>query len=138
MRRHASRSLAVWSWALLALLAAHDVTHALDEGLETRLSQLALVAVPQWLVLAIVMAVVLRGGPARSANAAFVLGVGVTVGFALVHLLPFSPAAYWELQPSVASWLLAWLPAAVGLMLAGLAWSQRRPPARVPVALPRS
>ena len=127
MPRHVSRSLAVWSGVLLALVAAHDLTHALDDGLETRLSDLALVAVPQWLLLAVVMAVVLRGDRARGATAALVLGIGVSIGFAVIHLLPFSLAAYWELQPSVASWLLAWLPAATGFAVAALAWSQRRP-----------
>ena len=52
MPRHAPPSLAVGSLALLALLAAHDLTHALDDGLETRLGDLALVAIPQWLALA--------------------------------------------------------------------------------------
>ena len=126
MPRHVSRSLAVWPGVLLALLAAHDLTHALDDGLETRLSDLALVAVPQWLLLAVAMAVVLRGNRARSA-AALVLGMGVSIGFAVIHLLPFSLASYWELQPSVASWILAWLPAVIGVAVAALAWTQRGP-----------
>jgi len=135
MARRASRSVGVWAWVLLALLAAHDVTHVLDERLETRLGELALVAVPQWLVLAVVMAVILRGDRARSAAAALLLGIGATVGFAGAHLAPFSLSAYWDLQPSVVSWLLAWLPAAVGLVLAALAWPQwRRPAPRAPVA----
>jgi len=116
----------VWSGVLLALVAAHDLTHALDDGLETRLGDLAFVAVPQWLLLASVMAVVLCGNRARGAAAALVLGIGVTIGFAVIHLLPFSLAAYWELRPSVASWVLAWLPAVLGLALAALAWFQRR------------
>jgi hypothetical protein len=132
--RHGSRSLAVWSWVVLALLAAHDVTHVLDGGLETPLGQLAFVAVPQWLVLAVVMAIVLRGDRDRSRTAALLLGVSVTVGFAVVHLLPFLPVAFWELQPSVVSWLLAWAPAAAGLVLAALAWPQRRATARRPLA----
>ena len=122
MPRHGSRSLALWSWAVLALLAAHDVTHVLDDGLETPLGQLALVAVPQWLALAVVMAVILRGDRARSRTATLLLGMSVAVGFAVIHLLPFSPAAFWQQQPSVVSWALAWVPAAVGLMLAALAW----------------
>ena len=122
MPRHGSRSLVLWSWAVLALLAAHDVTHLLDDGLETPLGQLALVALPQWLVLAVVMAVILRGDGSRSRAAALLLGMSVAVGFAVIHLLPFSPAAFWELEPSVVSWALAWVPAAVGLMLAALAW----------------
>lgn len=133
MRRHGSRSLAFWSLVALALLAGHDVTHVLDDGLETPLGQLAFVAVPQWLVLAVVMAVVLRGGRERSRTAALLLGSSVTAGFAVVHLLPLSPASFWELEPSVVSWLLAWMPAAVGLVLAALAWSQR-PAARGPLA----
>ena len=130
MPRHRSRPLVFWSWVVLALLAAHDVTHALDDGLQTGLGQLASVAVPQWLVLAAVMAMILRGDPARSRLAALVLGISVTVGFAVIHLLPVSPAAFWDLQPSVLSWVLAWAPAAVGLALAALAWPQRRAAAK--------
>lgn len=126
MPRHGSRSLALWSWFLLALLAAHDLTHALDDGLQTQLGELALVAIPQWLVLAIVMAVILRAGREQSTIAALSLGLGVGIGFVVVHLLPLSPAAFWELQPSFLSWLLAWLPAAAGLFVAALAWGQRR------------
>jgi hypothetical protein len=126
MPRPASRSLIIWSGVLLVLLAAHDVSHVVDRGLKTPLDQLALVAVPQWLVLALVMAVILHGDRARSAAAALLLGIGVTIGFALAHLLPFSTASYWDLRPSAVSWLLAWLPAALGLMVAALAWSQWR------------
>jgi hypothetical protein len=122
------RSLVFSSWLVLALLAAHDVTHLLDDGLDTGLGQLALVAVPQWLVLAAVMVIVLRGDPAQSRAAALVLGVSVGVGFAVIHLLPFSLAAFWDLQPSTASWVLAWLPAAAGILLAALAWRQRLAP----------
>ena len=85
MARHASRSLVISSGVLLVLLAAHDLSHALDGGLETPLDQLALVAVPQWLVLAVVMAVIVRSGPARGAAAALLLGIGVTIGFAVTH-----------------------------------------------------
>jgi hypothetical protein len=49
------------------------------------------------------------------------LGSSVTIGFAVIHLLPFSPAAFWDLQPSVVSWALAWVSAASGLTLAVLA-----------------
>ena len=87
---------------------------------------------PQWLVLAVVAAVILRGERARAAAAALLLGIGVTVGFAVVHLLPFAPAAYWELQPSPVSWLLAWVPAVLGLAVAALAWSQWRSAGRPP------
>ena len=125
MPRHRSRSLAFWSWVLLALLAAHDVTHALDDGLQTGLGQLASVAIPQWLVLAAVMAMILRGAPAQSRGAPRGLGSSVTGGFAAIHLLPVALAAFWELKPSVLSWVLAWAPAAVGLGLAALAWPQR-------------
>src|SRR3954471_184815 len=44
-----SRTLVIWSWVVLALLAAHDVTHLLDDGLETSPGRLASVALPQWL-----------------------------------------------------------------------------------------
>jgi hypothetical protein len=121
MPRHGQRALVAWSCVVLVLLAAHDVTHLLDDGLDTRLGQLALVAVPQWLAVAVVMVVILRGSPTRSAIAALLLGIAVTVGFAVVHLLPLSAASFWELQPSVASWVLAWLPAASGVVLAALA-----------------
>jgi hypothetical protein len=125
MPRGGARPLVLWSWIVLALLAAHDVTPVVDDGLDTSLGQLAYVALPQWLALGIVMAIVLRGDPAQSRTAALVLGIGVAVGFAVIHLLPLSPAAFWELQPSVVSWVLAWLSAAAGLVLAALAaWSR--------------
>ena len=108
------------SWTLLALVAAHDVTHLADDGLETSLGQLAIVAIPQWLVLAAVMAIVLRGDPAQRRAAALVLGLSVAAGFGVIHLLPFSPAAFWDQQPSAVSWALAWASVAVGLLLAGV------------------
>jgi hypothetical protein len=108
------------SWVLLALVAAHDVTHLVDGGLETSPGQLAIVAIPQWLVLAAVMAIVLRGDPAQRRVAALVLGLSVAAGFGVVHLLPFSPAAFWDQQPSAVSWALAWASVAVGLLLAGV------------------
>lgn len=126
MPRNGARSLVVWSWILLALVAAHDVTHMLDDGLETGLGQLALVALPQWLVLAVVMAIVLRGDWAHSRTAALLLGTSVAVGFGVAHLLPFSLAAFWDLQPSVVSWVLAWASVAAGVLLAVLAWPRER------------
>jgi hypothetical protein len=121
-----SRSLVAWSWVVVALLAAHDLTHLLDNGLDTGLGLLAAVAIPQWLFVAVAMAVIIRGDPAHSRLAALLLGISVAIGFAIVHLLPFSPAAYWDLHPSVISWILAWTPAAAGLALAALAWPPRR------------
>ena len=121
-----SRSLVAWSWVVLALLAAHDVTHALDDGLETGLAELAAVSLPQWLFLAVAMAVIVRGDPARSRLAALLLGVSVAIGFAVIHLLPFALAAYWDLHPSFLSWVLAWVPAVAGLTLAALAWQELR------------
>jgi hypothetical protein len=118
--------MVLWSWIVLALLAAHDVTHLLDEGLETPLGQLALVAIPQWLALAILMAIVLRGSRGRRQTAALLLGISVTLGFAVVHLLPFSAAAFWDLRPSGVSWVLAWASAAAGLLLVVLAWPRPR------------
>ena len=115
----------LWSWIVLALLAAHDVTHLADDGLDTSPSQLALVAIPQWLALAAIMAIVLRGRPDQSRIAALVLGLSVAVGFAVIHLLPLSAAAYWDLEPSVLSWALAWVPAVAGLALAARAWAAR-------------
>ena len=120
-RRH--RSLVTWSWAVLALLAAHDLTHLLDGGLDTGLGALALVAIPQWLLLAAVMAIVVRGDPAASRAAALVLGLTVAVGFAAVHLLPFSPAAFWDVHPAAISWVLVWASIAAGLALAALSRS---------------
>ncbi len=120
------RSVVAWSWVVVALLAAHDVTHLLDEGLETPLGQLALVAIPQWLALAVLMATVLRGSRGPSETAALLLGISVTLGFAVVHLLPFSAAAFWDLRPSVVSWVLAWASAAAGLLLVVLAWPRPR------------
>ena len=125
MASRGSRSVVWWSWAVLGLLAAHDVTHLADDGLETSLGQLAAVALPQWLLLAVVMAVVVRGDPARSRLAALGLGAAVALGFAVIHLLPFAPADYWDLRPSGISWVLVWVPAAAGVVLAALAWPQR-------------
>jgi hypothetical protein len=118
--------MVLWSWIVLALLAAHDVTHLLDDGLETPLGQLALVAIPQWLALAVLMAIVLRGSRGPREVAALLLGISVTLGFALVHLLPFSAAAFWDLRPAVVSWVLAWAAAAAGLVLVVLAWPRPR------------
>jgi len=126
MPRHGARPLVLWSWIVLALLAAHDVTHMLDDGLETPLGLFALVAIPQWLVLAIVMAIVLRGDLAQSRAAALVLGVSVVAGFAVVHLLPGLPTGFWGLEPSPVSWLLAWMTAAAGLLLTVLARQRQR------------
>jgi hypothetical protein len=120
------RPIVLWSAVLLALIAAHDLSHALDDGLETSLGALALVATPQWIVLALAMAIIVRADAGRSALTAFALGLGIVVGFGAVHLLPFSPAPYWELEPSAVSWLLVFVPVAVGLVLAALAWPRRR------------
>jgi hypothetical protein len=117
------RSLVTWSWAVLALLAAHDLTHLLDDGMDTPLGALALVAIPQWLLLAAVMAIVVRGDPAASRAAALVLGLTVAVGFAAVHLLPFSPAAFWDVHPAAISWVIVWASIAAGLALAALSRS---------------
>lgn len=125
MSRVGDRPLVLWSWVVLTLLAAHDATHLADDGLDTSPGQLALVAIPQWLVLAAVMAIVLRGRPDQRRLAALTLGVSVAAGFAVVHLLPLAPAAYWDLEPSVLSWALAWLPTAAGLLLAAGAWATR-------------
>src|SRR2546423_4232801 len=132
MPRDASRALVIWSGVLLVVLAAHDLSHALDGGLETPLDQLVLVAVPQWLVLAVVMAVIVRGDRARGAAAALLLGIGVAIGFGVVHLLPFSTDSYWDLRPSLVSWLLALLPAALGLAVAAVAWAPGRAALRPP------
>jgi hypothetical protein len=126
------RPLVAWSAVVLALLAAHDLSHALDHGLDTSLGALAVVAVPQWIVLAIVMGVIVRGDARRSALAALMLSVGVVAGFAAVHLLPFSPAAYWDLHPSAVSWLLVWAPLPAGLVLAAIAAQQWRAAAARP------
>jgi hypothetical protein len=108
---------------VLILLAAHDLSHALDDGLDTSLGALAVVAVPQWIVLALVMGVIVRGDERQSALAALLLAVGVILGFAAVHLLPGSPASYWDKQPSVASWVVVWAPLLAGIVLAVLARS---------------
>ena len=126
----APRGLVLGAWVVLALLAAHDVTHVLDDGLETPLGLLASVAIPQWLFLAVAMSVVLRGDPAHSRLAALLIGISVALGFAAIHLLPFSPAGYWDLHPSGLSWVLVWLPAVAGLVLVAIAWPRLRQPAR--------
>src|SRR5829696_6278080 len=111
MTARGPRSFVLAAWLVLALLAAHDVTHVLDDGLETPLGQVAYVAIPQWLFLAVAMTVIVRGDAARSRTAALLVGVSVALGFAAIHLLPLSPAAYWDLRPSSLSWVLAWMPA---------------------------
>ena len=126
MPRAGARSLVLWSWIVLALLAAHDVTHALDDGLDTSPGQLAVVAIPQWLALAGLMAIVLRGDGGQSQTAALLIGISVAVGFAIVHLLPLTAISFWELSPSLLSWVLAWATTAAGLLLAVFA----RPPLR--------
>ena len=114
------RGIVLWSWIVLALLAAHDVTHLADEGLDTSPGQLALVAIPQWIALGIVMWVLVRD-PVHRRTAALLLGASVVVGFAVIHLLPFSPAAFWDQQPSAVTWAIAWASIAVGVLLATLA-----------------
>ncbi len=126
MPRGDGRVLVLWSWIVLALLAAHDVTHALDDGLDTSPGQLAVVAIPQWLALAGLMAIVVRGDGGQSRTAALLLGISVAVGFAIVHLLPLTAISFWELSPSPLSWVLAWATTAAGVLLAVLA----RPPLR--------
>jgi hypothetical protein len=125
MAAHGPRSLVLGATVVLVLLAAHDATHVLDDGLETPLGQLAAVAIPQWLFLALAMTVIVRGDAARSRIATLLVGVSVALGFALIHLLPFSPAGYWDLSPSGISWVLAWAPALAGLVLAGIALPRR-------------
>jgi hypothetical protein len=127
MPRHVSRTLGLWSGVLLALLAGHDLTHAFDDGLETPLGGLALVAIPQWIALAVLAAFIFRAERVRAATAALLLGLGVTLGFAVIHLLPFATASYWDLSPSAVSWLFAFLPPAVGLVVIALAWAELRP-----------
>jgi hypothetical protein len=126
MPRVIRRPLVSWSAVVLALLAAHDLSHVLDRGLDTSGGALAVVAVPQWVVLALMMGVIVRGDPRQSALAALVLGAGVVGGFAAAHLLPFSPAAYWDLDPSAASWLLVWAPLLAGATLTAIAGRQWR------------
>ena len=126
MPRGSTRSLVLWSWIVLALLAAHDVTHVLDDGLETPLGQFPFVAVPQWIALGIVMAVVLRGDRSQSRIAALLLGISVIVGVAVVHLLPITSASFWDVQPSVVSWVLVLASVAAGVLLVVLAWPQQR------------
>ena len=129
MPRGDRRSLVLWSWVVLALLAAHDVTHVVDDGLDTSPGQLAVVAIPQWLALAGLMTVVIRDVGGHGRTAALLLGISVVVGFAIVHLLPVTPISFWELQPSLVSWVLAWAATAAGAWLAVLA----RPPLRASV-----
>src|SRR6476469_4485230 len=120
MSRNASRTLGIWVWVLLALLAAHDLTHALDNGLDTKLSQLAIVSVPQWVAIAAVTWVFLRGDARRSHIAALLLGAGSAIGFVVIHLLPFAPASFWDLHPSPESWVLVWVPVGVALYVTAL------------------
>ncbi len=124
----ASRTLVAWSGALLVLLAGHDLTHLFDDGLRTDAGALAAVAVPQWIASAVVFAVLVRAGRRRAATVALLLGGATVVGVVAVHLLPFSSAAYADLDPSVVSWLFALVPVAVGAVVVGLALRERRLP----------
>jgi hypothetical protein len=125
-RSRVQRPIVLWSAIVLALLLAHDFSHALDHGLETSLVALAAIAVPQWAFLAFLMSVIVRGERLRAAGAALLLGAGMVLGFALVHLVPFSPASYWDLHPTTLSWVLVWLPLAAGAVLTTLAWREWR------------
>ena len=117
----------VWlSWVVLGLLVAHDVTHVADDGLETPLGRFVLVAVPQWLFLAVAMTVVVRGDAAHARLAALLIGASVAIGFTAVHLLPGTPTSFWDVSPSGISWVLAWAAVVAGLALALLAWSVSR------------
>jgi hypothetical protein len=133
MTQRVSPRLIAASLTLLALLAAHDLSHALDDGLDTKPGQLALISAPQWIVLAVITAVILRGDRVRGSLAALALGAGAALGFVVIHLLPFGPASYWDLDPSLASWVVAWVPTAVGAVVAAMAWSEWRA-ARRPAA----
>ena len=123
--RRVPTPIVAWSGVLLALLAGHDLTHAFDDGLRTDLGALVLVAVPQWIASIVVLAVMLRADRSRAATMALLLGAATVVGVVAVHLLPVSSASYWELDPSPVSWLFAWVPPVVGLVLAGLALRER-------------
>ena len=134
MNAHERTRLVVWTSVVLALLAGHDLTHALDGGLDTSLGGLAAIAVPQWLLLAAAMWTIARADPTRSAGAALLVGVSVVVGFAAVHLVPLSPVAYWDLHPTTLSWVLVWAPLVAGLVLTTLAWREWRAIRRAPLA----
>jgi hypothetical protein len=121
-----SRQLVAWCAVLLVLLAAHDASHLIDDGLDTSLGQLAPVSIPQWIVLAITMTVIVRADRARGALAALALGAGTAVGFVFIHLLPFSAYPYWDHDPSAASWALAVIPTLVGAVVAARAWTEWR------------
>jgi hypothetical protein len=126
LSRHERTRLVVWTAVVLVLLAGHDLTHALDDGLETSLAGLAAIAVPQWLLLAAAMWTIARADRVWAAGAALVVGVTVVVGFAAVHLVPFSPVAYWDLRPSTLSWVLVFAPLIAGLVLTAVAWREWR------------
>src|SRR3954451_9679262 len=130
----ARTELVVWTAVVLALLAGHDLTHALDGGLDTSLGALAAIAVPQWLLLAAAMWTIARADRTRAAGAALIVGATVVVGFAAVHLVPFSPVAYWDLHPTTVSWVLVFAPLIAGLVLTTLAWRKWRAIRRAPLA----
>jgi hypothetical protein len=117
----ATPNVVTTTWVLLALLAGHDLSHALDDGLDTSVGALLVIAAPQWIALGVMLAIILRAQRQTAHLAAALLGLGVTVGLLVVHLLPGSAAPYADLDPSVVSWLLAWVPAVVGLVLVALA-----------------
>src|SRR5689334_23790751 len=126
--------LIAWTAVVLVLLAGHDLTHALDDGLDTSLGGLAAIAVPQWLLLAAAMWTIARADRTLATGAALIVGATVVVGFAAVHLVPFSPVAYWDLHPATVSWVLVFAPLIAGLVLTTLAWREWRAIRRAPVA----
>jgi hypothetical protein len=126
LSRQERTRLIVWTAVVLVLLAGHDLTHALDDGLETSLGALAAIAVPQWLLLAAAVWTIARGDRTLAAGAALVVGATVVVGFAAVHVVPFSPVAYWDLHPSTLSWVLVFAPLIAGVVLTAIAWREWR------------
>ena len=74
--------LALWSWVVLGLLAAHDLTHLLDDGLGHVARPARARRDPAVDRLGVVMAIVLRGDETHRPMAALALGVSVVLGFA--------------------------------------------------------
>ena len=122
-----------WVWVVLGLLAAHDLTHLLDDGLDTSPGQLALVAIPQWIALGVVMAIVLRGDEAHRPMAALALGVSVVLGFAVVICCRWRPPRSGTCSRRGCPGSSAGPPRPPRLVLTGLAWPLvRSGPARTP------
>ena len=100
---------------VVALIAAHDIDHVVEEDRLVELPTLFWVFLPfQYAVLIGGIALVLRrDAPAPDFVAA--LSAVTIVGFAGIHLVPGSIGPYADYDPSWVSWTLVFVPIAAAL-----------------------